>query len=52
MGIDQVVQAMDGLKINQIKSGMQNDLIRTEDGRLFAYGKNNFGSLGLGGSVF
>ena len=52
MPIDEVVLSLEGLKIVEIISGKVHNIIRTEDGKLYAYGKNEFGSLGLGGCIF
>ncbi len=44
--------ALEGNKINEIKSGKQHNIILTDQGLLYSFGKGNFGSLGLGGTVF
>ena len=44
--------AMEGTKIAEIKCGKEHNVIRTVDGRLYSFGKNTFGSLGLGGKIF
>jgi alpha-tubulin suppressor-like RCC1 family protein len=43
---------LEGHKIAEIKCGQEHNVILTTDGLLFSYGKNNFGSLGLGGRIF
>ena len=50
--IHEIVMALEGNKINEIKSGKEHNIILTDQGTLFAFGKGNFGSLGLGGTVF
>lgn len=52
LSIDEIVQSLEGFKIAEIKSGQEHNLILTTNGVLFSYGKNNFGSLGLGGRIF
>lgn len=44
--------ALEGSKIVEIKSGKFHNIILTSDGKVFAYGKGEFGALGLGGSIF
>lgn len=39
MAIDEIVASLDGLKIVEICSGKLHNIIRTEEGHLFAYGK-------------
>ena len=43
---------LEGNKINEIKSGKEHNIILTDQGLLFSFGKGNFGSLGLGGTIF
>jgi alpha-tubulin suppressor-like RCC1 family protein len=50
--INDIVLALEGNKINEIKSGKEHNIILTDQGLLYAFGKGNFGSLGLGGTVF
>ena len=47
-----MVLALEGNKIKEIRSGKEHNIIMTEEGNLFAVGKGNFGSLGLGGTIF
>lgn len=44
--------SLEGNVINEIKSGKEHNVILTEQGLLYSFGKGNFGSLGLGGTVF
>ena len=39
-------------EIIEIVSGKTHNIIRTEEGQIFSYGKGEFGSLGLGGCLF
>lgn len=52
MPINDIVLALEGNKINEIKSGKEHNIIMTDQGLLYSFGKGNFGSLGLGGTVF
>lgn len=44
--------SLEGSKIIEIKSGKYHNIILTDQGKVYSYGKGEFGSLGLGGSVF
>lgn len=50
--IDEIVTSVDGLRIIEIISGKSHNIIRTEEGKIYSYGKGEFGSLGLGGCMF
>lgn len=50
--IHEIVMALEGNKINELKSGKEHNIILTEQGSLYSFGKGNFGSLGLGGTIF
>jgi alpha-tubulin suppressor-like RCC1 family protein len=43
---------LEGNKICEIKSGKEHNIVLTEQGALYSFGKGNFGSLGLGGTIF
>ena len=50
--IDEVVMSLEGSKITEIQCGKSHHIILTAEGAVFSYGKGEFGSLGLGGSIF
>ena len=50
--IDEIVTSVDGMRIIEIISGKSHNIIRTEEGKIYSYGKGEFGSLGLGGCMF
>ena len=50
--IDEIIGSINGPRIIEIVSGKTHNIIRTEDGQIFSYGKGEFGSLGLGGCLF
>jgi alpha-tubulin suppressor-like RCC1 family protein len=50
--IHEVVMALEGNKINEIRCGKEHNIILTEYGSVYSFGKGNFGALGLGGTVF
>lgn len=52
MPIYEIVQTLEGNRIKEIKSGIEHNIVMTEEGTLYSFGKGNFGSLGLGGTVF
>jgi alpha-tubulin suppressor-like RCC1 family protein len=47
----QEIPALRGIKIAQLTAGARSSLARTGDGRVLAWGANEFGQLGLGGTM-